>query len=157
MRTYAPRGQTPVLTVPLTHDHLSAISGLTAHGRLLLQVLTHAFKGPDVVRFLKHLLRQIPGKLLVIWDGSPIHRCQAVKDFLAQGGAQRIHLEPLPGYAPETNPDEGVWRYLKRVELRNRCCHDLPELSREFRRATARLRHKRHILKACIKHAGYQV
>ena len=52
---------------------------------------------------------------------------------------------------------EGVWRYLKRVELRNRCCRDLRELQDEFRRAVARLRRKRHILKACIRHAGYQV
>lgn len=110
-----------------------------------------------MVRFLKHLLRHIPGKLLVLWDGSPIHRCQAVKDFLAHGGAQRIHRESLPGYAPDTNPDEGIWRSMKRVELRNRCCHDRPELSCEFRRATARLRHKRHILKACIHHAGYPI
>jgi transposase len=141
----------------LTRDHLSAISGLTPNGRLLLRVLKRAFQGPDVVRFLRHLLRHLPGKLLVIWDGSPIHRCQAVRDFLAHGSARRLHLEPLPGYAPDANPDEGIWRYLKRVELRNRCCHDLPELSAEFRRATTRLRHKRHILKACIRHVGYQV
>ena len=157
VRTYAPRGQTPILTVPLTRDHLSAIGALTRDGRLLLQVLTRAFKGPDVVRFLKHLLRHIPGKLLVIWDGSPIHRCRAVKDFLAHGGAARIHLERLPGYAPDVNPAEGVGRQLKRVEPRNRCCHDVPELTGEFRHATARLRHKRHILQACIQHAGYSV
>ncbi len=124
---------------------------------MLLHVRTRAFKGPDVVRFLRHLLRHLPGKLLVLWDGAPIHRCQVVKDFLRNGAAQRLHLEPLPGYAPDVNPDEGVWRYLKRVELRNRCCHDLRELQDEFRRAVARLRRKRHILKACIRHAGYQV
>ncbi len=133
------------------------IGGLTGEGRLLLHVQTRAFKGPDVVRFLKHLLRHVPGKLLVIWDGAPIHRCQAVKAFLAAGAAARLHLEPLPRYAPDVNPDEGIWRYLKRVELRNRCCHDLPELQAEFTRGVARLRHKRHILKACIRHAGYQV
>ena len=53
--------------------------------------------------------------------------------------------------------NEGVWRYLKRVELRNRCCHDVPERTAEFRRAAARLRHRRHILTACIQHAGYPV
>jgi transposase len=67
------------------------------------------FKGEDVVRFLKHLMRQIPGKLLVIWDGSPIHRGgQAVKEFLAGGAASRVRLGQLPGYAPDLNPDEGV-------------------------------------------------
>jgi hypothetical protein len=52
---------------------------------------------------------------------------------------------------------EGIWRYVKRIELRNRCCRDLSELNGEFRRATARMRHKPDILKACIRHAGYQV
>jgi DDE superfamily endonuclease len=60
-----------------------------------------AFKGEDVVRFLKLLMRQIPGKLLVIWDGSPIHFGQAVKEFLAGGAASRVRLEQLPGYAPD--------------------------------------------------------
>src|SRR5581483_9188041 len=53
----------------------------------------------------------------VIWDGAPIHRAQVVKDFLAHGGAARIWLEQLPAYAPELNPDEGIWNCLKRVEL----------------------------------------
>jgi hypothetical protein len=47
----------------------------------------------------------------VIWDGSPIHKGQPIKDFLARGAAvaQRLHLERLPGYAPDVNPDEGIW------------------------------------------------
>lgn len=155
IRTYAPRKQTPILRVKLTHDHLSAISAITPAGRLLLLVEEHALRGPDVVRFLRHLLRHIAGKLLVIWDGSPIHRSRAVKDFLAAGGAKRIHLEQLPGYAPDLNPDEGIWNYLKRVELRNVCSKDLPDLRQELRLATARLRHKHHIIQGCFRQAGY--
>lgn len=71
--------------------------------------------------------------------------------------ASHLPREPLPGDAPEVNPDEKLWRSLKPVELRNRCCHDLRELQDEFRRAVARLRRTRHIVKACIRHAGYQV
>ena len=48
-----------------------------------------------------------------------------MKEWLAQGAARRIQLEQLPGYAPELNLDEGVWRYLKRVELKNLVCADL--------------------------------
>ena len=106
VRTYAPRGQTPVLRLPLSRDHLAVISGITPAGRLLMLVQDHPYKSPDIVRFLKHLLRHIPGKLLVIWDGAPIHRGQPVQDFLAQGGAHRIRLEQFPGYAPDLNPDE---------------------------------------------------
>ena len=65
------------------------------------------------------LLRKIAGKILLIWDGSPIHHGQAVKEFLSAGAANRLHLERLPGYAPDLNPDEGIWNYLKRVELGN--------------------------------------
>ena len=157
VRTYAPRGQTPTLRLPLSRDHLSVISGITPAGRLLMLVRERAYKSPDVVRFLKHLLRQIPGELLVIWDGSPIHRGQPIKDFLAQGGAKRIRLEQLPGYAPDLNPDEGIWNYLKRVELRNVCCQSLQHLRGELRRATARLRHKRHVIRGCATQAGYHV
>jgi transposase len=157
VRTWAPRGQTPVLTVPLTHDHLAAISGITAAGRLFMQTQEDAFHSPDVVRFLRVLLRKIHGKLLVIWDGAPIHRGQPIKDFLRRGAAKRLHLEQLPSYAPELNPDEGIWNYLKRVELGNLCSHDLAELATALRRAKERLRHKRSIIQACFVQAGYHV
>ncbi len=157
MRTWAPRGQTPILRVPLTHDHLAAISGITLDGRLYMQTRKDAFNAQGVVGFLRVLLRKIRGKVLVIWDGSPIHKGQPIKDFLTRGAAKRLHLERLPGYAPDLNPDEGIWNYLKRVELKNRCCGDLAELDLELRRAKERLRHKRAIIQACSVQCGYSV
>lgn len=157
VRTYAPRGETPLLRVPLTRDHLSAISGITPQGKLYMMVQDTAFDGLAIVRFLRHLLRHIPGKVLLIWDGLPAHHGQVVKDFLAQGAAQRLHLERLPGYAPDLNPDEGVWHYLKSVELRNLCCHNLSELRRALRLATWRLRQKVRILRGCFDLARLDV
>jgi transposase len=104
---------------------------------------------------LQQLLRQIPGPLLVIWDGAPIHRAQPVKAFLVQGAAARLQLEQLPGYAPDLNPDEGIWHYLKHVELRNRCCADLDDLEVELELALRRLRRKSHVLRGCIAECGY--
>ena len=155
VRTYAPRGTTPILRAPLSRDHWSVIGGLTDTGRLLLPMQAPAFRGPTIVRFLQHLLRQIAGKLLVIWDGAPIHRAQVVKEFLAQGAAARLQLEVLPGYAPALNPAEGVWHYLKNVELRNVCCDDLAELRGELRLAAKRLRQKRSVLQGCVAQCGY--
>ena len=102
-------------------------------------------------------MRQIPGKLLVIWDGSPIHSGQAVKDFLASGAAHRLKLEQLPGYAPDLNPDEGVWKHLKYVELKNVCCQSLSELKEELRKAKERLRHKKHVILGCIRQPSFEV
>jgi transposase len=157
VRTYAPRGQTPILRVPLTRDHLSAISAITPQGKLFMMVQDTAFKGPAIVRFLRHVLHHIPGKLLIIWDGLPAHRGQVVKDFLAAGGTRRIHLERLPGYAPDLNPDEGIWHYLKHVEMKNLCCHDFTELRDELRKATARLRHKTDMIVGCFQLAGLAI
>jgi hypothetical protein len=65
-----PVGRTPVLTVPLTRDHLSAISAITPDGRLFLMVQEDPIRSPDVVRFLRHLVSHLPAPLLVIWDHS---------------------------------------------------------------------------------------
>jgi len=145
------------LRVKLTHDHLSVISGITLDGRLFLQLQEQTYTAETVVGFLRVLLRKIRGQVIVIWDGSPIHKGQPIKDFLAAGAAKRLHLERLPGYAPDLNPDEGIWNYLKRVELKNRCCRDLAELRRELRRAKERLRHKREIIRSCSRQCGYLV
>jgi transposase len=142
------------LSVPLTRDHLSAISGITLDGRLFLQVRRQCYNSRGVIGFLRVLLRKIPGKLLIIWDGSPIHRSEAINTFLAKGAAKRIHLERLPAYAPDCNPDEGVWNYLKRVELGNVCCTNLADLEHEVIKARERLRHKRTVLQACSRQAG---
>ena len=154
VKTYAPRGQTPVLRVPLSRDHLSVISGIPAHGWLHARVQDQPFWGIDAARFLQQLTTHISVRLLVIWDGSPIHRCQAIKAFLASPAGQGVHLEQLPAYAPELNPDEGVWNYLKRVELKNVICQHLGQLSYELGKAIKRLRQKPHIIRACIVQAG---
>ncbi len=88
LRTYAPVGQTPVIRHYLTRDHLSAISGITPRGKLYMLVQDRAYKGPDVVNFLRHLLIHVPGKLLVLWDRAPIHR------------ATRPTTQRLPALAP---------------------------------------------------------
>ena len=157
VRTWAPRGQTPILRVKLTHDHLSAISGITPDGRLFMQVRPASYDAAAVVGFLRVLLRKISGNLVVIWDGSPIHRGHEIKDFLKRGAAKRLHLEQLPGYAPDLNPDEGIWNYLKRVELGNVCCPDLEHLSQELLRARERLRHKKAIIRSCSQQCGYSL
>lgn len=154
IRTWAPRGQTPIIRSPLTRDHWSIIGAITPTGKLFFQRYPHAISGEQVVVFLRHLLRHLAGKLLIIWDGLPAHHGQAVKDFLSAGAAARIHLQRLPGYAPDLNPEEGIWRYLKRVELANLGCADMHEIHDDLRKAIARLRHKPEIILSCFQNAG---
>jgi transposase len=154
VRTYAPVGQTPILREWCTRDHLSAISAISPEGKLYFHSQDCALDSSDVVAFLEHLLREVPGRLVIIWDGAPIHRSHRIKAFLVNGAAQRIHLERLPAYAPELNPGEGLWAQLKGVELRNLCCFNLPHLRGELRDAVRRVRRKRRILQGCFAGAG---
>ncbi len=158
VRTYAPRGQTPTLRVFETRDHLSVMSAITAQGWLFTLVRTdESLTGVESVRFLKHLRTQLDRKLLVVWDGSPIHRGEVVKAYLADGGAKQIHLERLPAYAPDLNPDEGVWNQLKHVELRNVCCRDLAHLQHQLKLAVTRLRRKPDLIRSFFVGAGLAI
>ncbi len=154
VRTYAPIGHTPILREWWTRDHLSAISAISPEGRLYFHSQDCALNSADVVAFLEHLLREVPGRILIIWDGSPIHRSHLIQEFLANGAAQRLHLERLPAYAPELNPDEGIRAQLKGVELRNVCCFNLPHLRHELHAAVRRIRRKPRIIQGCFKGAG---
>ncbi len=154
-RTYAPCGQTPVLRAPLAYDHLSVISAVTPDGRLLTHIQRESYRGPEIVAFLGQVQRQIAGKLLVIWDGASIHHGEAVKQYLAGGAAARLHLERLPAYAPELNPDEGAWNQLKRVQLKNRCCQTEAELWHELCLAIRRVQRRPHLITACFRQCGY--
>ena len=154
VRTYAPVGQTPILREWCTREHLSAIGAISPEGKLYFHSQDRALDSADVVAFLEHLLREVPGRMVIIWDGAPIHRSRTITQFLANGAAQRLHLERLPAYAPELNPDEGVWQQLKGVELRNVCCVDLPQLRHELRDAVKRVRRKPRIIQACFQGAG---
>jgi transposase len=156
VRTYAPRAQTPILKTILSYAHLSVMGGITMAGRLYTLTSKRALTSLDSVRFLKHVRQQRRSKLLVVWDGSPIHRKEVTR-FMADGGSRYIHLEQLPAYAPDLNPAEGVWQHLKHVELRNVCCKDLSHLGRELNLAIMRLRSKPQIIRSFFAGAGLSI
>jgi transposase len=155
VRTYGPQGQTPVVSKKLTRDHLSVMAGVTPAGKLYTLVRRKALTSSESVEFLKHLLVQTGKKLLIIWDGSPIHRWGEVREYLAAEGAQRTLVEALPGYAPDLSPlDQGCWHHLKYVEMANISCMDMEELHLEFDLAVGRLRKKPRLIRSFFATAG---
>jgi transposase len=156
VKTYGPRGQTPVVDEWQTRDHLSVMGGVTTGGRICSLVRPTALNGTHSIEFLTHLGRMISGRVLVIWDGSPIHRRAEVQEFVAatDGG---VHLERLPAYAPDLNPVEWLWRHLKEVELRNLTCLDLEQLHMELHLALGRVRQRRNLVFSFFEGAGLQL
>ena len=154
VRTYAPAGKTPVIREKATRDHLSVMGGMTPEGKFYTLVRQEPLNGLHCIEFLTHLLRVTGRRLLVIWDGSPIHRRVAVKEFVA-GSKGKVVVEQLPGYAPDLNPwDEGGWNHLKNVEMRNLACRDLEELHEQLHLAVHRLRQKPRLARSFFAQAG---
>lgn len=154
VRTYAPEGQTPILHNWQTRDHLSVMGGVTSTGKIYTLVRQESLTGLHAIEFLKHLIRHVGSRLLVIWDGSPIHRREAVKEFLNSASGRGVHVERLPAYAPDLNPVEGAWQHLKHVELRNRVFLDLEDLHLDFHLAIGRLRQKPRLIRSFFEGAG---
>lgn len=67
--------------------------------------------GEDAADFLRHLLRHLPGHVIALWDNANIHRGVPVRKLCSR--CKRLHLEAFPPYAPELNPAEHVWSFLK--------------------------------------------
>ena len=116
------------------------IGGLCLY-RFYFQIHPGSIKGPQVIQFIRHLLRHIKGKLIIVWDGAPIHRSRLVQDYV-QGTGGRILLERLPAYAPELNPVEYMWGNLKQHQIGNLIATQAWELSMA---ATAALRRMRRL------------
>jgi hypothetical protein len=154
VRTDAPIGQTPIWREWRTREHLSASSAISPEGKRYFHGQDGAINSADVVAFLEHLRREVPGRMVVIWDGAPMHRRHVMKEFLATGAAQRLHRERLPAYAPELNPDEGIGPQLKGVEWRHRCGFDLRHRWNDLRTAVKRVRRKPRMRNGCFTGAG---
>jgi transposase len=124
-RTLAKRGRTPVLDAWDRRDRISAISCITVSPRrrrlnLHFQLLPDNanVQGEDVVEYLRALRATLGRPMTVLWDRNQIHgRSKAVKAYLARH--PEIITEDFPGYAPELNPDEGVWGWVKYGQLSN--------------------------------------
>jgi transposase len=156
VKTYAPRAQTPVLEEWQTRDHLSVMGGVTPRGKVYTLVRPRSPNGLNTIEFLLHLGRLGADRLLVVWDGSPIHRRAEVSAFVAEARGA-IVVERLPSYAPDLNPVEWLWRHLKEVELRNLTCMDLEQLHLEFHLALGRVRQKPRLMRSFFEGAELAV
>jgi transposase len=152
IRTWAPRGQTPVLQYHFNWNQLSAIAGITLWN-FYFRLFPGSIGSREVVTFLSHLLCHIRRKLLVIWDSPSIHRGRLIWEFVASKDPL-MKIEFLPGYAPELNPVEYIWGHLKKHELPNLCPRDFAELGYHARSALRRMRRRPTLVTAFWKQSG---
>ncbi len=104
----------------------------------------------QVLVFVKHLLRHIRGRLILVWDNLNTHKARSIRKLVA-AHKTRLSMEYLPAYAPELNPDEWVWRHLKQVELANFAPDDLDKLKQGLRSAVQRVRRRPKLMRSFLK------
>jgi len=132
-RTWSLIGATPILDVDGDqHDKVSVIGGLSVspeRRRLGFYFATEPngfFNAEKVVEFLRDLLKHLRGNMIVVWDNGSNHKGPVIRKFLSKN--RRLRLELLPPWAPDYNPVEAVWSWLKYGELANYAPEDIPEL-----------------------------
>ncbi len=159
-RTWAPRGQTPLLRQWDRRDQLSAISALTVAPRrrrygLYWALQRQNIRSAAVLHFLRALRRHLPHGFTLIWDRHRPHRVACVTTWLAR--QPRIVVEWLPAYAPELNPVEAVWSHTKYGDLANFAPGNLGHLEGSVLEALTAARGERTLLAGFIRAAGLEL
>ena len=156
LRTWAPRGRTPILRHRYRRDKVSVISGVSVSPRrqrlgLFYHLHLSNIGQVEVCEFLRLLLRHLPGHVIVLLDNSTTHKGDPLRQLRQRH--PRLHVEHFPSYAPELNPDEGIWSLAKRA-LANSRPDDILELVVEVTQTMDDLAVSRPKLRACIEHSG---
>jgi transposase len=152
VRTWAPKGQTPVVQFHFNWKQLSIIAGLTVRC-CCFRLFPGTIKSEQIVIFLKALRRQLRQRLLIIWDGLRAHRSRMVRDYV-DSTRGRLQLAFLPPYAPELNPVEYLWAWLKRHALANFCPANMNLLHKTARNKLRSAQRRTTIIVACWKQAS---
>ncbi len=157
-RTWSPRGQTPVLHHRTRcHQKVSMVAALCVapnRDRLHLYFRLHPatnIRKKEVIAFLRELLRHIHGHIVLLWDRLKAHRAVKTQHFLSR--TPRLHPIFFPPYAPELNPPEHFWSYLKTNPLANAAFPDLPSLTRTTHRYGRSIQRVDSLLRAFVKHS----
>lgn len=132
-RTYAPRGQTPIIKVTRPHERISAIGAMSIRRysfrfgfQFHLLADNTNYTGRSVAAFVRTVRKRLQAPITVIWDECRIHWAWPVKKLIEEDPS--IEVEALPPYAPELNPVDYVWSYVKYGRLANYCPSNLAEL-----------------------------
>ena len=157
-RTWSRCGKTPCLTQRTrSHTKVTLVGALCIPpGRDRVQFYFRLLPNQNTntertSAFLGQLQRHIDSPIVLVWDRLQAHRARKVQDFIKT--RTRIQTEFLPPYAPELNPVEYVWCYLKTNPLANRPLFDLASLTSTTYRASRSVQCTPQLLRSFVNHS----
>lgn len=129
--TWAPRGQTPVVSSTGARFGLNIISAVNPQGHFRFMCVNGGVNAGVFIEFLKRLIHNSPRKVFLIVDGHPTHRAKKVKRFV-ESVSDQLQLFYLPPYSPELNPDELVWNDLKNNGIGRKSISGAEQMKRDI-------------------------
>jgi transposase len=148
--TWAPVGKTPVVAATGDRFAVNLISAVSAKGALRFAAYEGNLNAVVFLDFCRRLLADATGPVFLVLDGHPVHRSNAVKQFAAASGG-RLRLCFLPGYSPELNPDEWVWKHVKHDRIGRVGVSSPDELKAKALAALHRLQKLPHIVQGFFR------
>lgn len=149
-RTYGLKGETPVVKTSGQRQKVNVISAVSMQGAFWCQVYTHTLKQAEFITFLKDFMTGQRGKVFLVLDSHPAHIANSVKEYV-QSTQGQLELHFLPPYAPELNPDEFVWNYLKGNGVARKPLRRNESLKERVEADLATLKEDRNLLRSFFK------
>jgi len=152
--TYARRGHRPSICINCNvTDRLYVASAISEQGKVVFHTRQEPYDTDGIITFLQGLLEQVPGKVLLVWDGASVHKSAKLRQFLCDcSQAWRLHLVIQPPYSPHLNADELLWQRLKNVALKNSCFQNFKELKNRVIEEINQLANNSALIKNFFKH-----
>ena len=145
-KTWAPKGKTPIVKVTGKRGGLCVTSAISPAGKMIFRIEKKRVNADKHIEFLEQMLKQHPRrKIIVIEDRAPAHRANKIKEFVEMH-KKRLAVYLLPPYAPELNPDEHVWEYLKAYKLKAHQAQDTKELRKLVKRKMQGIQQKKKVI-----------
>lgn len=145
-KTWAPKGKTPLVMVTGNRGGLCVTSAISPAGKLIFRIEKETVNADRHIEFLKKIMKHHPRrKVIVIEDRAPAHRAQKIDKFV-EANKSRLAVYKLPPYAPELNPDEHVWEYLKAYELKTHQAQNEGELRHLVKRKMQSIQRRKKLL-----------
>jgi len=158
-RTWNPCGKTPLLYQKTrSHKKVSVISALCVSPsrhclRLFFRLHSNANSNAQSAKsFLRNLMKELQGPIVIVWDRFMPHRSVKVKSLLTFN--PRLHMYFFPPYAPELNPVESVWGYAKMNHLANITAQDVNTLAYNTRQSLRSIQMKQSLLISFLRKSG---
>lgn len=153
-RTWAPRGQTPTVYFRHRYKRINTIGAVCCtpdgdNSQLHLQFSECSVNTEANTNFLGRLHRDVPGRIILIWDNLSVHKSRKMREYIA-ANSDWLTVHYFPAYAPELNPIERVWSAIKGKDLANHGPDTIKELGALLKKADDRLSNEPQILKGCM-------